>query len=379
VTMVSYALNHEDVLLDRVFPRGKPGFYIDVGANEPVSASVTKHFYDLGWHGINIEPAAHPYELLREARERDINLNVALSDVEGELTLFELPLELSGGSTFSEQNAARHREAGLPYVERKVPTTTLAQVCEQYVDGPIDFLSVDVEGHEAQVLQGADWTKWRPRVVVVEATEPTTVIPSHDRWEHILLGADYRFATFDGLNRWYVRSEDADLAPALAVPPNVFDDYVPFAHLKVLQDLQCHTQDLRSLLDQSMRRETAARALNATLVAEVEGFGSEVAMLRAHYERLERALTSARAQCESVRERLAASQATAGDLLAKLNGMSDEALAAQQPSPELEGISPASLGVARRLTALSSRHPKAATSVKSALRAGLSVKRRLLP
>jgi hypothetical protein len=80
-----------------------------------------------------------------------------------------------------------------------------------------------------------------------------------------------------------------------------------------------------------------------------------------------------------VREQLAASLATAGDLLAQLNGVSDEALAAQRPSPELEGISPASLGVARRLTALSSRHPKAASSVKSALRAGLSVKRRLLP
>ena len=55
--MVSYAQNHEDVLLRRVFPDEPNGFYIDVGANDPVRDSVTKHFYDRGWHGINIEPA----------------------------------------------------------------------------------------------------------------------------------------------------------------------------------------------------------------------------------------------------------------------------------------------------------------------------------
>ena len=84
MTMVSYAQNHEDVLLDRAFPRGKPGFYIDVGANEPVRNSVTKHFYELGWHGINVEPAAHPFALLAAERERDVNLNVAVSDSEVE-------------------------------------------------------------------------------------------------------------------------------------------------------------------------------------------------------------------------------------------------------------------------------------------------------
>ena len=131
MTMVSYAQNHEDVLLDRAFPRGKPGFYIDVGANEPVRNSVTKHFYELGWHGINVEPGAHPFALLAAERQRDVNLNVAVSDTEGELTLYELPPDLSGGSTLSEANAARHREAGHPAPGRTVATLTLAQLCER--------------------------------------------------------------------------------------------------------------------------------------------------------------------------------------------------------------------------------------------------------
>jgi FkbM family methyltransferase len=380
VKILSYAQNHEDVLLDRAFPRGKPGFYIDIGANDPTVASVTRHFYDLGWRGVNVEPALHPYGLLCEARDRDVNLNVALSDMEGDLALFELPGRLSSGSTFSEHNAARHRDSGLPFEERKVPTMTLAQVCEQHVgDTTIDFLSVDVEGHELQVLQGGDWARWRPRVVLVEATEPNTMIPTHEKWEHILLGADYRFAIFDGLNRWYVRSEDADLVPVLSVPPNIFDDYVPYAHFKHVQELQCAAENFQAAFEVSEKQEKAARVIVQTLKAEFHGFASELGMLRARYERLERSLTTTRAACEAIREQLAASQAASDELIAQLDAVRNGVVIEGRPSPDvLEGISPASLGVARRLTALSSRHPKTASSVKNALRAGLSVKRRLL-
>ena len=377
--ILSYAQNCEDVLLDRAFPRGKPGFYIDVGANDPTVGSVTRHFYDLGWHGINIEPALYPYELLCEARERDVNLNVALSDMEGELALFELPRHLSGGSTFSEQNARVHRDRGLPLEERKVPTMTLAQVCEKHVgDATIDFLSVDVEGHELQVLQGADWTRWRPRIVIVEATEPNTRIPTHERWEHILLGADYLYATFDGLNRWYVRKEDEDLVPVLAVPPNVFDDHMTYPTLKTLQELQCAADNLTVAYAGSEKREKAGRTINQALIAEFHDLASELGMLRARYERLERSLTTTRAQCEAIREQLAASQAASDELLAQLDAVRNGGVIEGRPADALEGISPASLGVARRLTALSSRHPKAASSVKNALRTGLTIKRRLL-
>ena len=64
MSMISYAQNQEDVLLRREFPDCTNGFYIDVGANDPVWDSVTKHFYDRGWHGINIEPGLEPYEPL---------------------------------------------------------------------------------------------------------------------------------------------------------------------------------------------------------------------------------------------------------------------------------------------------------------------------
>jgi len=87
--MVSYAQNFEDVMLARVFKgREKPGFYIDVGAMDPTDGSTTRHFYDLGWHGINIEPDSRFYERLVANRTRDINLNVALGEAHETRTFF---------------------------------------------------------------------------------------------------------------------------------------------------------------------------------------------------------------------------------------------------------------------------------------------------
>jgi FkbM family methyltransferase len=229
MAMISYAQNHEDVLLGRVFADHEDGFYIDVGANDPVRDSVTKHFYDRGWRGINIEPQTGRYECLRSQRPDDVNLNVGLSDRETALELLEcLPNDTL--STFSSELASFWREQGLKFVTRRVPVTTLARMCDEHVDRPIDFLKIDVEGHEREVIEGGDWARWRPRVVLVEASEP-------QRWEPQLLTAHYLFAAFDGLNRFYVRAEDSQLLAAFHAPVCFFDDFVPYTHQKIVDDL----------------------------------------------------------------------------------------------------------------------------------------------
>jgi len=76
MTFISYAQNYEDVMLQRAFKDIKKGFYIDVGANDPVIDSVTKAFYDSDWHGINIEPVTEWFIKLQEARPNDTNLNI---------------------------------------------------------------------------------------------------------------------------------------------------------------------------------------------------------------------------------------------------------------------------------------------------------------
>lgn len=350
--MISYSQNREDVVLDRVFPRGVPGMYIDVGAFDPVVNSVTKHFYDLGWRGINVEPAPGPFERLRSARDRDVNLNVGLSSSPGSLTLYESPPE-SGWSTFDAHQAAWHREEGLSLVERDVPVRTLRDVCEEFVDGPIDFLSIDVEGYEEAVLDGADFDRWRPRVVLVEATKPGTSIPSHEAWEPILLKANYVFASFDGLNRYYVRSEDAHLVGALQIPANVLDDYLPYTYHK-------QVEDLRNALA-SMERTTAAlRAVNGVLSAERLRLRDEVTQLHDDYDGLDNVLAQTRGRFEAAMASLQDTRAMQQDLVAQIGavraGIEDL----------LTDAGPATVAVAKRITRTARRIPGAGVAVKLA-------------
>ncbi len=223
---VSYGQNFEDVLLERVLPEPE-GFFIDVGANDPVFHSVTKCFSEKGWRGIHIEPNPALVRRLRADRPGDVVVNAGVSDSPGVLPFFDVP-EYHGWSTFLPEAAQSYRDKGVEVVEKQVPVTTLAAICEEYVDCTIDFLKIDVECFERQAILGADWKRWRPRVVVVESTWP-------EYWESLLLENDYRFAAFDGLNRYYVRPEDRDLIPLLAVPVNVLDNAVSYDYLHLIE------------------------------------------------------------------------------------------------------------------------------------------------
>jgi FkbM family methyltransferase len=228
---VSYAQNAEDVRLRRAFLNQPSGFYVDVGANNPVDDSISKHFYDKGWSGINIEPAPRPFALIKKARPRDVNLNVGCSDRSGTMTLLATRGRATALSTFTVEEATKHAKKGFDFDSIATRVTTLSSICEEHVgDRTIDFLSIDVEGHERAVLLGADFRRFRPRVIVIEATHPMRPEPTHHLWEDLILPHDYQFAVFDGLNRYYVRREDEELIPVLALSPNVFDDFIPYQY-----------------------------------------------------------------------------------------------------------------------------------------------------
>lgn len=220
--MISYAQNGEDVVLARLFAGRGTGRYVDVGAGDPVNDSVTKHFYDLGWRGINIEPIPSAAAALRKARPGDVTLQVALGAHSGSIEL-HLVTDREGWST-TDRELARSYRAELAVEPIHVEQRTLADVLAEY-EGPVEFLKIDVEGAEAAVIQGADWVTHRPRVVVVEATEPGSPTPAHESWEPLLVAAGYRCALFDGLNRFYVEESDTEALRVLASPANVFDDY----------------------------------------------------------------------------------------------------------------------------------------------------------
>jgi FkbM family methyltransferase len=211
---VWYAQHGEDRRLDALLAGRKHGFYIDVGAWQPVQDSVTKYFYDRGWRGVNVEPHPGWAEVLRRERPRDVTLQVALGDAPGEQTL--TVIGRTGLSTFDAALAdqaegwIKENRPQPAVVERvTVPVVTLAQVCREHVPpgAEIDFLKVDVEGWEERVLRGGDWERFRPRIVVVEAVAPLSDVPAWEAWDEFVRERGYAFLEFDGLNRWYRRDD----------------------------------------------------------------------------------------------------------------------------------------------------------------------------
>jgi FkbM family methyltransferase len=221
--MISFAQNFEDVILARLFQGRSAGFYVDVGAGDPVTMSVTKWFYDQGWSGINVEPNQTFFDRLTKARARDINLNCGVGAVRSRGTFWETPIaELS---TFDDGvHAAAKANAG--GVSTEVGIFTLSEIIDQHAAGrQIDFLKIDVEGWEYNVLQGLDLERHRPLAMVIEAVFPETRIETHSQWEQLIITRGYKYVYFDGLNRFYLAEEFEHLTGDLWLPPNVFDAF----------------------------------------------------------------------------------------------------------------------------------------------------------
>ena len=250
--IVSYAQNFEDVMLWRALKDVKNGFYIDVGANHPVVDSVTQAFYENGWNGINVEPELELYELLKAERDRDINLNMAIS-ASAEFIEFHVS-SIRGWSTTDKKSSDNLKDKDSFSEIRIVQAISLDKLCKEYTIEEIHFLKIDVEGAEKDVLESFAFDTVRPWICVVEATKPTTPIDVSYEWEEILFHSDYLFAYFDGVNKYYVSSEHSELIEVLKIPPNIFDEFIRSDHRDFI---------LRASEAESRANEAEVQAKNA--------------------------------------------------------------------------------------------------------------------
>ncbi|MBO9578426.1 MAG: FkbM family methyltransferase [Microbacteriaceae bacterium] len=197
--MRSWAQNGEDLVLQVLLQGRTNGFYVDVGGYHPTEHSVTKHFYDSGWRGINVEPIPSRFQSFETERPRDINLNLGLAARAGTMTLREYDEAHAGWSSMSAHMHELHGASDASYVDYEVPVRTLAEILEEHGVEAIDFLKIDVEGFETEVILGNDWARWRPTIVVVERTG--------DSWHSLLETAGYREIFNDSLNSYFAGPE----------------------------------------------------------------------------------------------------------------------------------------------------------------------------
>jgi FkbM family methyltransferase len=306
VTFTSYAQNFEDVMLWRALRHVEHGFYIDIGAYDPVIDSVSLAFHQRGWHGIHVEPMPRYAELLREQRPTDIIIQAAVGSGPPLLRFFETP---GGGiSTADPEIADAHRKRGTYVQEITVPCIALSDVFALCVTNEIHWLKIDVEGYERQVLLSWNAAAARPWIVVVESTFPLTQIETHEKWDAILAGYGYEFSYFDGLNRFYISESHLELRPAFLTPPNVFDDFAlngtassSFHSLIKVRSEERITQTLAMAAIESQAQVSRAEQLARDLAQQAQAHAEKESILKA-----EASLIQARSE-----ERLAQTLASA--------------------------------------------------------------------
>ncbi|HUJ10926.1 MAG TPA: FkbM family methyltransferase [Verrucomicrobiae bacterium] len=166
----SYSQEGEDGILRRIFAGQQTGFFVDIGAHHPKRYSNTYYFYLYGWRGINVDAAPESIHLFRKMRPRDINVEAAVADGRRTLTYYEFDEPTLNGLS-REISLVRHENGPYRIVQqREVETVGLLEIFQRHLPAGqrIDFLNIDVEGLDLEVLQSNDWTKYRPMIVLAE-------------------------------------------------------------------------------------------------------------------------------------------------------------------------------------------------------------------
>lgn len=166
---ISYGQNGEDLILKNVFANKGKGFYVDVGAHHPFRFSNTFLFYQLGWRGINIDPLPGIKQLFDKYRPNDINVEAGVSTKTATIPyyMFNHPAM----NTFSKELADMRIKESDPLQDiRQISVRPLSKILNEYLSPSqdIDFMNIDVEGFDFEVLKSNDWQKNKPKVIVYE-------------------------------------------------------------------------------------------------------------------------------------------------------------------------------------------------------------------
>jgi FkbM family methyltransferase len=166
----SYSQEGEDMILKRLFEKKETGFYVDVGAHHPKRFSNTYYFYKKGWYGINIDAMPGSMDLFKKHRPRDINIEAAISDKKEVLIYYIFNEPALNG--FCKEISESRNGSNSYFIDKKISivTVTLDEILNKYmlINKEIDFLTIDVEGLDFNVIKSLNLNKYQPKVILIE-------------------------------------------------------------------------------------------------------------------------------------------------------------------------------------------------------------------
>ena len=166
----SYSQEGEDLILQRFFEKQTVGFYVDVGAHHPRRYSNTYLFYKKGWSGINIDAMPNSMKRFDKYRPRDINIEKPISEKKQILKYYAFNESALNGFSKEISEQRNGKNGYFLKFTCDIETCTLEEILENHLpeNQNIDFLSIDAEGLDFEVLKSNNFEKYRPKIILIE-------------------------------------------------------------------------------------------------------------------------------------------------------------------------------------------------------------------
>ena len=197
---IHYGEFAEDISVNRILKNTKIGKYVDVGCYHPFKGSLTVQLYKRGWKGINIDLSKSSIDLFNLTRKRDINLNLAVSDFDGEANYYE-------NSPINQQNSLIKDNDNQKKIT--IECRSLNSILEQNKFQNFEYLNIDVEGSEEKVIEGIDLIKFRPILITIENNNLHIKDYMNSKTYNILVKYDYIFIGKTGVTNFFLINQYA--------------------------------------------------------------------------------------------------------------------------------------------------------------------------
>ena len=190
-----YAEFAEDIMVNRIFKNYNYGIYVDIGAYHPLKGSLTYGLYTKGWRGVNIDISKASIDLFNIARPKDLNINSAISNFNGETFYYE-------NSPINQQNSLIMNNNNQTKV--KIKCNTLTDVLEKNKVSKVDYINIDTEGTELQILNGIDFKKNKPLLFTIEDNSFNLNDPSKLKKISFMQKNNYELINIIGVTMFFV-------------------------------------------------------------------------------------------------------------------------------------------------------------------------------